>query len=582
MEFTIAPHWLTMLPIFVGLSCWFRTGAPFAGAVAVLLPATIFKFNLSWQRAAIAAVLIGCLQKAADDPMACMVGNFARDLCRSRFGSVAYRLFGGMVLLADEATPLHPIEAPTPKLVRVVRTSKSSGERFKTLEPLPLEPGVVGTIEGLTGTPPCIVLDDTIQFQEFMGFGGSFTESSAEVLLQMSAQKQEQIMTAYFSEEHGLGYSMGRLHMGACDFSRGNWSCVERENDKELSSFSIARYEQAILPMLRRAQALAKAPLKLMASPWSPPAWMKDSGKMQNGGRLKPEYRDVWAKHYVKFAEAFKKAGVPIWSFSVQNEPQASTPWENCLYTHSEERDFVRDHLGPALNASGLDLKLFIWDHNRDDMFARAKIVYDDPEAEKYVYGVCYHWYGDKRFELWPLREGMLLFDNLRAVHELRPDKHIVMSEACQEMGPRIGDWKLGERYGEAIIRDLNNWLEAWIDWNLILDAWGGPNHVHNLVSAPVIADAGRDRVLFLSSYYYIGHFSRYIRPGAKRILAGANRDALETVAFKNPDGSIAVVVMNQGDYDIKFLLQHNGHLAKAEAPAHSISTFQFAGQAWS
>lgn len=300
---------------------------------------------------------------------------------------------------------------------------------------------------------------------------------------------------------------------------------------------------------------------------------------MLNGGKLRPEYRVAWAKHYVKFAEAFNQAGMPLWAFSVQNEPQASTPWENCLYNHEEERDFVRDYLGPALQSSGLDLKLLVWDHNRDDMLARAKAVYDDPEAEKYVWGVAYHWYGDTRYESWPAREGQLLFDNLRLVHELRPDKHILMSEACQEMGPRIGDWKLGERYGEAIIRDMNNWLEAWIDWNLILDESGGPNHVYNLVSAPVIADASRDRVLFLSSYYYIGHFSRFIRPGARRVLTGSSRDALETTGFVNPDGSVVVIVMNQGDYDIAFNLQFDGAVAKAEAPAHSISSFVVAAK---
>lgn len=581
MEVAVAPRLWAMIPVFVLCTCVFKTGVVFAGVLVLLLPATKFEVSISWQRAAVAALVLAVLQQAADKPDAGFIGCLVKDIGRSRLGTLAYSLFGGVALLVEEAAPLPPMEPSMPRFVRVVRTAKSTGERFAALPPLQLQSGMPGGPGGkqqlVFASDPAVVLDETVQYQTFLGFGGSFTETSAELLLEMAAEKQEQILRAYFDEESGLGYTLGRLHMGSCDFSRGNWSCVEVPGDVELESFSIARYEQAILPMLRRARATAGRPLLLMASPWSPPYWMKDHGSMMKGGKLRPEYRTAWAKYYVKFAEAFKEAGMPLWALSVQNEPHAQTPWENCFYTHEEERDFVRDHLGPALNASGLDLKLLIWDHNRDDMLLRAKAIFDDPEAEKYVWGVAYHWYGDNRYEMWPAREGQLLFDNLRRVHELRPDKHIVMSESCQENGPRIGDWRMGERYGEAIIRDLNNWLEAWIDWNLILDPAGGPNHVYNYVSAPVIADARRGRVLFLSSYYYIGHFSRYIRPGARRILAGSNRDALETVAFQNPDGSLVLVVMNQGDYDIGFYLQHGSEGAKSEAPARSISTFVLA-----
>jgi len=396
----------------------------------------------------------------------------------------------------------------------------------------------------------------------------------------MSPRNQELVLDAYFDEATGLGFKVGRLHIGSCDFSRGNWSCAEEPGDEELKSFSIERYDKSILPMIRRAQEIAGSQLLLMASPWSPPRWMKDTGEMLKGGKLLPQYRKAWAKHYVKFAKAFEAAGVPLWSMTVQNEPHASTPWENCLYTHDEERDFVRDFLGPALRESGLDVKLLVWDHNRDDMFVRAKTVYSDPEAEQFVWGVAYHWYGDPRYEMWPAREGQVLYDNVRRVHELRPDKHIVMSEACQEFGPRLGDWKVGERYGEAIIRDLNNWLEAWIDWNLILDASGGPNHVNNFVSAPIIVDLARDKVLFHTNFYYMGHFSRFIKPGARRILASSNRDALEVTAFANPDGSLAAVVMNQGDFDVNFWLEVAGEVTKAEAPKHSISTFLLSASA--
>lgn len=299
---------------------------------------------------------------------------------------------------------------------------------------------------------------------------------------------------------------------------------------------------------------------------------------MQSGGTLLPEFRTAWANHYVKFAQEFKDAGIPLWGFTVQNEPHASTPWENCLFTAEAERDFVRDHLGPALETSGLRLKLIVWDHNRDDMYTRAQTIYSDPEAAKHVWGLGYHWYGDPRYEFWPAREGMVLHDNVRKVHELRPDKHIIMTEACQEFGPRIGDWQLGERYAESIIKDLEGWLEAWIDWNLVLDERGGPNHVGNLVSAPVIYDTFREKLLFLSSYYYIGHFSRYIKPGAQRVACASNRDSLEATGFINPDGTLVSVVLNQKDDDITFWLQVHGKSVETQAPAHSITTYILPG----
>ncbi|CAK9007905.1 Lysosomal acid glucosylceramidase (Acid beta-glucosidase) (Beta-glucocerebrosidase) (Cholesterol glucosyltransferase) (SGTase) (Cholesteryl-beta-glucosidase) (D-glucosyl-N-acylsphingosine glucohydrolase) [Durusdinium trenchii] len=156
------------------------------------------------------------------------------------------------------------------------------------------------------------------------------------------------------------------------------------------------------------------------------------------------------------------------------------------------------------------------------------------------------------------------------------PEKHIIMTEACQESGPRIWDWKLGERYAEAIIQDLEGWLEAWIDWNLILDETGGPNHVNNLVSAPVIYDTARDRLVFLSSFYYIGHFSRFIVPGAQRIAVASNRDKLKATGFMNPDGSVVTVVLNQEDYNIEFFLQVAGRAAPTQVPSRSIVTFRF------
>lgn len=563
--------WLSM-PIFIGLTAVGKLSFPSAALITVLLPALHITFSMGWCLAIWVAIVAWSSKAVAGNQLGLMAGKFFHDLAYSRSLTLSYRLLGDYLELADTGGPLAPPptlgERSSPIKVAVIRTGKSTGERFATLPPVFLTKGVAKRGD------PHVVLDAKMRYQTFMGFGGSFTESSADTLLMMSPANQELILNAYFDPKTGLGYNMGRLHMNSCDFSRGNWSCVEQAGDTELKTFSIEQYRYSMIPMIKRAQKIAPEPLTLFASPWSPPAWMKDTGRMTTGGQLLPQYRQAWANFFVRFAKELHKEGVDLWGFTVQNEPHAATPWENCLYNNEEERDFVRDFLGPALNASGMDLKLMVWDHNRDDMFSRAKAVYDDPEAEKYVWGVGYHWYGDPKHEVWPAREGMVLNDNLQRVHELRPDRHIWMTEACQEFGPRIGDWHQAERYGEALIRDFNRWLEAWIDWNLILNAKGGPNHVGNFVSAPIIADVARDKVLFLSIFYYIGHFSRYVKPGAVKIGAVANRDLIEVTAFENPDGSVVAVAMNQQDWDIGFWLQFSEFTQWVNMPSHSITTF--------
>jgi len=578
MKVQVSP-WRLLAPVYFVFFHFVGASFPVAAFLAVLLPSVAVEVSLTW-KTGLAVLFVAVCCQVASDPTAIVFAKMFRDQTHSRLGTLAYRSpLGDWLKLAEPKLEAQPL--PQPQLVQVTRTSKA-GEQFKVLEALQLK-----NQSDIPADVPHILLEPNKRYQTFLGFGGSFTESSADLFHRMAPGMQEQVLQAYFSQDKGLAYNWGRVHMGSCDFSKGNWSCVE-ENDEKLKTFSIERYQRSILPMLHKTQrvmqsgasankTLPKSPkLQLLASPWSPPGWMKDNQQMLNGGALLPKFRNSWAEHFVHFAEAFHSEGLPLCGFTVQNEPRAVTPWENCLYTAEEERDFVRDHLGPALAASGLDLKLLIWDHNRDSMFLRAHTIYSDPEAAKYVWGTGYHWYGDTRYEFWPAREGMLVFDNVRKVHELWPEKHIIMTESCQESGPRIGDWKLGERYAEAIIQDLENWLEAWIDWNLILDETGGPNHVQNLVSAPIIYDTARDKLVFLSSFYYIGHFSRYIVPGAQRIAVGTNRDALKATGFRNPDGALVLVVLNQEDYKIKFWLKLDGRSAETEIPARSITTYRF------
>ena len=446
---------------------------------------------------------------------------------------------------------------PDRAAVRVFLTAHGSAARLS--EQPPLLPQTAP--EGL----PVVMVDSQRAFQAIEGFGGAFTESAAVVWQALDTQRREQVLRDYFDPLQGHGYQLCRVHMNSCDFSLGNYAHLSTPGDVELASFSIERDRRALLPFIQAAQKVAGRPLKLLVSPWSPPPWMKSNGEMNHGGQLLSGYRAVWARCFVRFIREYEKEGVPVWGVSVQNEPAATQRWDSCIYSAEEERDFVRDFLGPALAAAGLGhVRIVVWDHNRDHMVERASVVYSDAEAAKYVWGTGFHWYGENHF------------DHVQLVHDAWPDKQLLFTEGCQEGGPHLGSWDLGERYARSMINDLNRWTVGWIDWNLLLDTSGGPNHVGNLCSAPLLVDTARGTLQHQSSYFYIGHFARFARAGARRVLCAASREDLEATAFVNPDGSVATVVMNRTLERMRFVLRCDGSSAVAELPPRSIATFLF------
>ena len=410
---------------------------------------------------------------------------------------------------------------------------------------------------------PTLWVDTTRRFQAIEGFGGAFTEAAAVTWQALPAAAREQFLVDCFDPVRGHGYTLGRVHMNSCDFALGNYAHVERDGDLALDSFGIERDRQALLPFIRAAQRVAGRPLKLLISPWSPPAWMKTNGQMNHGGRLKPECRAAWAQCYVRFIRAYEAEGVPVWAVSVQNEPMAVQRWDSCIYSAEEERDFVRDHLGPALHAAGLGhVKIVIWDHNRDLMVERASVVYGDPEAAKYVWGTGFHWYGADHF------------DHVQLVHDAWPDKALLFTEGCQEGGPHLGSWEVGERYARSLVNDLNRWTVGWIDWNLLLDERGGPNHVGNFCSAPILADRTTGTLLHQSAYAVLGHFARFVRTGARRVLCASARADIEATAFVNPEGDAVVVAMQRHEHAAPMRLSIDGASWAVELPPRSIATY--------
>lgn len=399
-----------------------------------------------------------------------------------------------------------------------------------------------------------------IEYQEIKGFGGAFTEAAAVTIDKLSPETREKVIKMYFDSEDGIGYNIGRVHINSCDFSLGNYTCVD-EGDNTLGSFQIERDKRSLIPMIK--DALKYADIDLFASPWSPPAYMKTSERMNRGGRLKKEYYPLWAEYYKKFIKAYEKEGVKISSITVQNEPNAEQTWDSCLYSAEEERDFVRDYLGEKMENIGV--KILFWDHNRERIIERSRVMLSDKKAAKHVSGIAFHWYSGEYYE------------ELEAFHKLYPDKDIVFSEGCCKL-PKDNDGitATAERYAHEIIGNFSNYANFFCDWNLLLDKNGGPNHVGNFHDAPILANTETDELYIRDSFYYIGHFSKFIKKGARRIATSRFSDSIEAISFKNPDSSIVTVVLNRTDSDTDIVLRIAGSLVDVKAEAHSIATYIF------
>ncbi|MEL6135206.1 MAG: glycoside hydrolase family 30 protein, partial [Bacteroidota bacterium] len=282
--------------------------------------------------------------------------------------------------------------------------------------------------------------------------------------------------------------------------------------------------------------------------------------------------RDTWAMYYAKFIKAYEALDIPIFGLTIQNEPMAVQRWESCIYTAEEERDFLKNHLGPTLAKEGLgDKKIIVWDHNRDLINHRANTILNDPEAAQYVWGVGFHWY-----ETWTGGEPM--FVNLDNIKESFPDKHLVFTEGCNEgFDPaKYEFWPNAERYGRSMINDFNQGTVAWTDWNILLDETGGPNHVNNLCFAPIHADTRTGELIYTPTYYYIGHFSKFVRPGAKRVSTVASRSQLMATSFLNEDGSMATIVMNASGSPATYKLMVEDQTITETIEGHAMQTLVY------
>jgi glucosylceramidase len=437
-----------------------------------------------------------------------------------------------------------------------------------------------------------IKLDPKTTYQTITGFGGAFTETSAYLLNQMSKENRALILNAYFSED-GAQYSLTRTHMNSCDFSLNNYSYAPVADDVNLEHFSVQEDKEDLIPMILDAMAVSKDGFRIIASPWTASPWMKDNNHWV-GGKLLPKYYDTWALFFSKYVNAYKKEGIDIWGFTVENEPLGNgNNWDSMHYTAEEMTQFVQHHLGPKLEADGKgDLVILGYDQNREELKEWVDSMYKDEASSKYSDGTAIHWY-ESTYDYFP--------DALQYAHQKAPNKYLIQTEACVDAEVPVWnndpwywkkeatdwgyDWREEEkkylhpkyapanRYARDIIGCLNNWVDGWVDWNMVLDTKGGPNWAKNWCIAPVIVDPQKDQIYFTPLYYIMAHFSKFIRPGAKVIAANKTDNDLMVAAAKNPDNSISVIVFNENKTSKSFELHLGKESKRMTISAQAIQT---------
>jgi glucosylceramidase len=437
-----------------------------------------------------------------------------------------------------------------------------------------------------------ITINPEEKFQTITGFGGSFTEASAYLLNRLSKNNRKKILDAYFSE-NGANYSLTRTHIASCDFSLSNYTYAKVENDLLMEHFTIEDDKDDLIPMILEAKAISKEGFNIISSPWTCPPWMKDN-KAYVGGKLLPEFNDAFALYFSKYLDAYKKEGIDIWGVTVINEPHGNgNNWESTHFSPEEMTLFVQNHLGPKLEKDGWkDVKIFGYDQNRAGLPEWVDAMYKNEETSKYFAGTAIHWY-ESTYDFFP--------DALQYAHKKAPNKYLIETEGCvdseiphwqddawywkKEATDWGWDWASEKekylhpkyapvnRYATDIIGCLNNWVDGWIDWNMVLDHQGGPNWFKNWCVAPVIVDTEKDEVYFTPLYYVMAHFSKFMRPGAVKIGCTISNDELMTTAVKNPDGSIAIAIFNPTDKELTIELNFNNQKKNSSISAKALQT---------
>lgn len=402
-----------------------------------------------------------------------------------------------------------------------------------------------------------IIIFPEIEEEEFQAFGGAITEASAYTYSQMPKEIQKKVIESYFSELE-MNYRVVRVPIDSCDFSLEHYEAFTNPEDVQMKQLDFSRPFKYIKTMLEDAQKAANNQLKLLLSPWSPPAFMKTNGERNHGGKLKKEYYALYAEYLCRYIQEFKNMGHFVERITIQNEPGADQSWDSCLFTASEEKEFIHHYFAPTLKKKGLDdVEIFFLDHNKNDIISHTLETLDE-ETVNEISGLAFHWYSGDHFE------------QLQFFKKKFPEKQMILSEFC--VAPE-NPAQSAESYAHEIIGDLNAGTQAIYDWNILLDKKGGPNHVENYCEAPFMYDIEENELIKNPSADYLWHFSHFIKPGAIKLASSTFERTLEIVAFKIPHHMIIAVIFNRSENDFNFELQIEEEIFELEISGKMILT---------
>jgi len=409
-----------------------------------------------------------------------------------------------------------------------------------------------------------ININPDFTFQKILGFGGAITQSVGYAISTVPSDISEKILDEYFSI-NGLNYTLCRLPIGSCDFSLNSYSYSYKE---DLSDFNINQDLQYIIPVIKSAQK-QNSRLTFISSPWSPPAFMKDNNSLIFGGKLLEKHKKTWANYLVKYVKEYKKQGININYMTIQNEPNAKQIWESCIYSAEEEAKLLKNYLFPIFKQNNLKTEFLIWDHNKDSVLERTINTLVTNGSLSYAKGIGFHWYMGSHF------------DSLDMINKLFPDKLLIHTEGCTGYSNFKQQDELFncEMYAREIIGDLNHNTHGFIDWNIVLDYNGGPNHVKNYCNSPIMINKKKTNYIKTPSFYYIAHFSKYIKPGANRIHFNKFSENILVTAFKNPDKSVIIILLNQTNKNEEYNLCYKNNVLHDNLDSHSIVTFVINGE---
>lgn len=400
-----------------------------------------------------------------------------------------------------------------------------------------------------------------VEYQQVEGFGGALTDSAGYVYSLMDDEQKKEMILNYFGKDN-MKYDLVRIPIDSCDFSLEHYEADSDEADENFNKFSFERVEKYIIPLLDDVEEKYEEKIEIMLSPWSPPVYMKTNGDRNYGGKLKKEYTKRWADYICRYIEEYRSRGYKVTKLTMQNEPKAVQTWDSCIYTAQEQKEFLKKYMWPALVEHKLDdIEIYIWDHNKERAFEWANTIIDE-ETDHMVAGIAFHWYSGDHFEA------------LQMIKEKFPNKKLLLSEACIEYSKFAAtDYlKNAQKYVHDIIGNFNNGMNTFLDWNIVLDEIGGPNHVGNFCDAPYLYDTKNKKLIESNICGHLWHFSHFIEKGAVRIGFTKYTDRLDVTAFKK-DNKIAVVMLNRTEEKIPAYLRLNGYCAEMEVEPNAIAT---------